>query len=148
MNEFINKLIERLNAELPMYASDWREDMNRIVNQLADEYADNEVLNMAQMNVDYQKAKLEELKHIREAVVVGGWIPCSERLPEESHDYLICDDKGNVYSSTYCNNRWLVNFATDEVVAWQPLPQPYQTEECQVSDQWKQQTMNKFEKVE
>ena len=55
----------------------------------------------------------------------NGWIPCSERLPKESHDYLICDDKGNVYSSTYHNNRWFVNFATDEVIAWQPLPAPY-----------------------
>ena len=38
MKEFINKLIERLNAELPLYASGWRKDMNKIVNQLAEEY--------------------------------------------------------------------------------------------------------------
>jgi hypothetical protein len=57
-----------------------------------------------------------------------GWIPCSERLPKSEHKYLICDDKGNVYTSTYYNNRWLVTIETDEVLAWQPLPDPYKKE--------------------
>ena len=38
MKEFIDKLIERLNKALPMYASGWRKDMNEIVKQLAEEY--------------------------------------------------------------------------------------------------------------
>ena len=60
------------------------------------------------------------------------WIPCSERLPSEKGEYLICDDKGNVYeSSLYVGSygcSWLVKTATDEVIAWQPLPQPYKKE--------------------
>lgn len=77
------------------------------------------------LNKAYMRGRQDERDKFAEWQDNNGWIPCSERLPEKSHDYLICDDKGNVYSSTYHNNRWLVNFATDEVIAWQPLPAPY-----------------------
>lgn len=114
MKEFIEKLIGRLeeiktdnfasavlNEPYSMGICHTIEKSIEIVNQLAEEY---------RQDLDKNSQ---------------GWLLCSERLPEEEHDYLICDDKGNVYSSTYCNNRWLVNFATDEVIAWQPLPEPF-----------------------
>ena len=64
----------------------------------------------------------------------GGWIPCSERLPE--------DDSICIVTVEYPNNEivvdygwfdrigvcWYVGmqeFRTSNVLAWQPLPEPY-----------------------
>ena len=58
----------------------------------------------------------------------GVWIPCSERLPSENGEYLICDDKGKIYESTYFFGSWLIRTSTLEVIAWQPLPTPYKSE--------------------
>lgn len=53
------------------------------------------------------------------------WIPCSERLPEENGHYLISDNRGMIYESTYLANMWLIAAPTIDVIAWQPLPEPY-----------------------
>ena len=80
----------------------------------------------------------------------GGWIPCSERLPEESGYYLVTYhdwSDGNFlpkYDDTYVRrlhyqiNEHFVgwnypknvddraeNDCHKEVIAWQPLPEPY-----------------------
>ena len=81
----------------------------------------------------------------------GEWIPCSERLPEESGDYLVCpidsvledySDFGEVMIMPYdadCEafGWWTArydpislgfvdsDFNEFEVIAWMPLPKPY-----------------------
>ena len=80
----------------------------------------------------------------------GGWIPCSERLPEESGYYLVTYhdwSDGNFlpkYDDTYVRRLhyqisehfvgWnypknvddrAENDCHKEVIAWQPLPEPY-----------------------
>ena len=89
---------------------------------------------------------LKELKQLRERTK---WIPCSERLPEESSRYLV------TRGLKACNNLWnrvyIVNYSDlmglckekiwwngnagkpdferyDDVVAWMPLPKPYNAE--------------------
>lgn len=62
------------------------------------------------------------------------WIPCSERLPEESGSYIVSGKwaSGKVavgdceYSKDdgYFRTAW--NF---DVIAWMPLPEPYKGEE-------------------
>ena len=64
----------------------------------------------------------------------GGWIPCSERLPE--------DDSICIVTVEYPNNKTMVDygwfdrksvcwfigmqeFRTSNILAWQPLPEPY-----------------------
>lgn len=121
MNEFINKLIERLEeesckAEKNMVASLSNSAANfysgeagaynktiAIVNQLAEEHN-------------------------------NGWIACSERLPDDfmSFEYLTIR-KGHTLATImyYCvaNHKWYSNRNSTreiEVIAWQPLPTPYQ----------------------
>lgn len=64
-----------------------------------------------------------------------GWIPCSERLPEiddsisVSENVLATDCKGSIWTAEYHKNgKWLddVSDIRLEVIAWQPLPEPYQ----------------------
>lgn len=82
----------------------------------------------------------EELKEIVHEVAEeyhGGWIPCSERLPE--------DDSICIVTVEYPNNEtvvdygwfdrksvcWFVGtqeFRTSNILAWQPLPEPFK--EC------------------
>lgn len=64
----------------------------------------------------------------------GGWIPCSERLPEERGDYLVTTDYEGVDIATfepdiakwsYCDvdgYYWTYDIYT---IAWMPLPEPY-----------------------
>ncbi len=66
------------------------------------------------------------------------WIPVSERLPKERGIYIVTEKvfsigdrehKGRyntkVEQVEYCNGKWQrANFF--EVIAWQPLPQPYE----------------------
>lgn len=86
---------------------------------------------------------------------VSEWIPCSERLPEDSGDYLVCpsdsvledySDFGEVMIMPYdadCEafGWWTArydpislgyldsNFYEFEVLAWMPLPKPYRERE-------------------
>lgn len=70
-----------------------------------------------------------------------GWIPCSERLPEIGTLVLATTESGNVCddvliydyecstSKEPCFHMWddeMWNCYTPRVIAWQPLPAPYQ----------------------
>ena len=93
---------------------------------------------------------LKELKQLRKQSKTGRWIPCSERLPEESGYYLVTYHNwsdGNFlpkYDDTYVRRLhyqisehfvgWnypknvddrAENDCHKEVIAWQPLPEPY-----------------------
>lgn len=92
------------------------DDVIKIVNQLAEEY-----------NQDSTKNN-------------QGWILCSERLPESKVDVLVWKD--NMYSVAWyqeLTKHWLSNdFSANEsknVIAWQPLPEPYKPEEKQEEPQ-------------
>lgn len=75
----------------------------------------------------------------------NGWIPCSERLPEDETDYLCCyeytiiggtheGEKFKDYGVFYYNGyKWIkywetINKKNIQVVAWQLLPEPYEEE--------------------
>ena len=67
----------------------------------------------------------------------NGWIPCSERLPDDfmSFEYLTIR-KGHTFAtiSYYCvaNRKWYSSRDSSEeieVVAWQPLPLPFSRRE-------------------
>ena len=59
----------------------------------------------------------------------GGWIPCSERLPEESLNSVIGWDeyRQRCCFVQYYGGRWILGNDIDSVkiIAWKPLPEPY-----------------------
>ena len=73
----------------------------------------------------------------------SGWIPCSERLPEDDEKVLVTDEDGMVYpeilwygyadsdDEKMCFHRWddeLYNLYIVKAVAWMPLPEPWKGE--------------------
>ena len=59
----------------------------------------------------------------------NGWIPCSERLPEESLNSVIGWDeyRQRCCFVQYYGGRWILGNDIDSVkiIAWQPLPEPF-----------------------
>ena len=59
----------------------------------------------------------------------NGWIPCSERLPEESLNSVLGFDayRKRCCLVQYCGGRWILDNDIDSVkiIAWQQLPEPY-----------------------
>lgn len=59
----------------------------------------------------------------------GGWIPCSERLPEQSLNSVIGWDeyRQRCCFVQYYGGRWILGNDIDSVkiIAWQPLPEPF-----------------------
>lgn len=72
------------------------------------------------------------IRFVGEQPKIGGWIPCSDRLPEKHVDVLVSfAGCSNVVMAWYSevNKQWK-NSSTDnvikaEVIAWQPLPEAY-----------------------
>ena len=62
----------------------------------------------------------------------GGWIPCSERLPEENQEVILQDFYGNITIEKMKTNDGAKGFSdgnwwssANNYVAWQPLPEPH-----------------------
>lgn len=94
---------------------------------------------------DSDKKELESLECIIKVLENGipyepkdEWIPVSERLPEKRGVYIVTekvfslDDREHkgryntmVEQVEYCNGKWQ-RASFFEVIAWRPLPEPYQ----------------------
>lgn len=56
----------------------------------------------------------------------AGWIPCSERLPKEYAQYLVCFEDGECYVYWLEDSDWGRGMVEKEgIIAWMPLPKPY-----------------------
>ena len=116
MNKAFEKILERLE-ELQNYACFPIEWVNEEQSKIHSYYAN----------------KLTEILKLTEQYN-NGWIPCSDRLPE--------DDSICIVTIEYPNNKTMVDygwfdrksvcwfvgmqdFRTSNILAWQPLPEPY-----------------------
>lgn len=69
-----------------------------------------------------------ELAKIAIALQSQKWIPCSERLPEDNTDVIVCFYSGIVTEMRYWKNgnfQGIYEHTTKSIVAWMPLPEPY-----------------------
>jgi len=118
MKEFIEKLIDRLNE----LANHYEEGCNsRIRKGLCGKAEDCGRCAFMQ-SIEIVQELEKEYK--------GGWIPCSERLPEYTDEYLVTIDGANS-TTTLSYDEVLCEWFNDEcnvypVIAWQPLPAPYE----------------------
>ena len=120
MNEAFKKILDRLEREIAGKPTpdEYNNGINRaysIVNEVAEEFA-------TDTNVG-----------------TNGWIPCSDRLPEEPFGCLVtvidCEpvtqtDFENIlpYFVGYDGKSWNDEDGNEipfEVIAWQPLPEPF-----------------------
>lgn len=156
--------------EVAMY--DARNKATAIVNQVAEEYKDSEIYQLAMIYAEKimkyglditkrwetatsQSAALERayMRGMQEQIdkfnqlkeeYHNGWIPVEERLPETPKgymDYYWCTLKSEKYNETACKIVGYARFANGnfwqlsredsyiegyKIIAWQPLPEPYQ----------------------
>ena len=62
-----------------------------------------------------------------------GWIPCSEKLPDDGRVVLWCNEHGSVFTSAITvrvGKSWAIGkkHRLSEIVAWMPLPKRYSGE--------------------
>lgn len=103
-------MIENQVKELRKIAKTFSEwEYNRFYNEIS-EAAD---------TIEALSAKREEQK----------WILCVDRFPEDKKTVLICGETGWMETGWRENGCWWTGFSLaeiqDDVVAWQPLPEPY-----------------------
>lgn len=58
----------------------------------------------------------------------GEWIPFNKKEPKEEGLYLCCFDDGFITTVEYEDGDWNLWADSGEVVAWQPLPEPYEVD--------------------
>lgn len=59
----------------------------------------------------------------------SGWIPCSERLPEEKGWYLVYAKNQRPFVAYFKGKTFPLNNHYHEIVAWMTLPEPYEEKE-------------------
>ena len=127
MNEFIEKLIKSLK--------EWSFETTILIptSDGYEETADREII--CTKNVIEIVNELAEEYNNTSTDTSSGWIPCSERLPEEYGEYLCCDRYGEYIigypTARVSSDDYYVETEHEimnDCIAWQPLPQAYQEE--------------------
>ena len=75
--------------------------------------------------------KLDELAEEVGELGNQGWIPCSERLPENAMNVIAQFSDGTVTELRYAGNgifEGIYEYSTRVIIAWMPLPEPYEGE--------------------
>ena len=118
MQEVFEKIVEKLESE-----SHWTEST----------FDEDGYCNDDSEDVVYLHNAIEIVKQEAEKYN-NGWIPCSEKLPELRQDVLVTVKyTGFMGMHGYwiktghmeAENDWCGYCTGGEVIAWQPLPQPY-----------------------
>ena len=78
---------------------------------------------------------IRKIKNMPSAQPEQRWIPCSERLPNNDGEYvLFCDIDGDEYVGWYNGfNWWTICEDVKDVIAWQPLPEPYREDDDEIA---------------
>lgn len=80
----------------------------------------------------HKLAMIEEFIRELKKVELPGWIPCSDHMPETGEMVLVSCETKKGYKSVnrayHSNGFWHGSGSMSGVVAWQPLPVPYDGE--------------------
>lgn len=71
--------------------------------------------------------KLARLEDAEEKDRLCQWIPCSEKMPEDNTDVIVCFYSGTVTEMRYWGNgifQGIYEHTAKVIVAWMPLPEP------------------------
>lgn len=72
-------------------------------------------------------------QYIDFAPTVGGWIPCSEKMPEDGQRVLICSSMKKMFVAAYNASAHMFTqrvhstvhaWYANEITHWMPLPEP------------------------
>ena len=132
MNKAFENIFERLEEKLKKSEERYHRHLDNINLHCVFDKSDIEVT-----RVDTIKEMLEIVQEVAEEYN-GGWIACSERLPEidgnTSDIVLVCGSNGFQYMAFWCDDlQWRFcecGMAKEpvlwtEIVSWQPLPEPF-----------------------
>ena len=87
---------------------------------------------IVQLSIDLSEIELPRIKDSLDKLApvtpAQSWIPVSERLPENEGLYLVSVENDHLrhYSKTCWFNSHRNWFSRQDVIAWQPLPKPYE----------------------
>jgi hypothetical protein len=76
--------------------------------------------------------KLARMEDAEEKDRLDQWIPCSEKMPEDNTDVIVCFYSGTVTEMRYWGNgifQGIYEHTAKTIVAWMPLPKPDKEEE-------------------
>ena len=140
MKELVEKILERLNVlqdkafnvkneDVSMYAIGMMQKAKEIVQEVAEEYKENQILDAMKQRNDDIKDVINELREITR----NGWIPVSDRLPKENGFYLATldgeiagEDKPFTSIAEFEDGKWVDDEDDYQcVLAWQKLPEPF-----------------------
>lgn len=84
----------------------------------------------------YCKGVEDVLKILENMKQEPKWIPVSEKQPEESDNYLVTNEDGDVEMAYFAHPKdyaiskgeWREIWYEDDVIAWMPLPKSYKKE--------------------
>ena len=117
-------LISKQIDELRAYAKERKGELAKMITDAAD--------TIEELSTKLSASNMERSSQYYH----GGWIPCSERLPEKSSTYLATVDYGEYGKAS--GQRFFyggcLGWNDDAVVAWMPLPEPYRGGEEDESD--------------
>ena len=119
MNEAFEKILEMFDAKKQYFQRFYEADGKT---------KEDEYINKAtQLAFDDAKNIVQEVAEEYNS----GWIPVSERLPEENYAVLVwCPERKNIYCAYLEEGQWWIFGAYFEkvkleVIAWMPLPKPF-----------------------
>lgn len=123
------KVVDRVAAECLVCQNAWKSIYDKVVS-LEYEYAENgeedavnDCIRLENL-LQYFKEELQSAEEYKD-----GWIPCSERLPEENQMVITCDKDGWVSVHVNILYKGKKNdLECGYYVAWMPLPEPYKGE--------------------
>ena len=123
----IEKILERLEEEREIAYADFYEYLMKY--ELDKDFDEDDDW--------FYKGLIRAKKIVQELAKDGGWIPCSERLPEISNSYLVtkmCENDENPIYETAHEIFWTIDGKWDcerdeycewKVIAWQNKLAPY-----------------------